>query len=148
MGRLSNALNKAGICQEIDFKRFDYLEYSIRHRNHSSIFGITTTGIVQSLYSSRHAFNQGFKGHSLPCINDCLSQFRQISRLLGTCIHGACYFGPHVLYRIHIWRHCWLFHMYDPFSFHEINHCACSVRPGVVILVRKIMPKRETINWQ
>jgi len=58
MGPLSNALNKAGICQEIDFKRSDYLECSMRHTNHSSIFGMTTMGIVQSLYSSRHAVNQ------------------------------------------------------------------------------------------
>ena len=59
MGSFSNALNKAGICQEIDFKSSDYLECSIRHTNHSSIFGMTTTGIVQSLYSSRDAVIQG-----------------------------------------------------------------------------------------
>ena len=73
MGPLSSALNKAGICQEIDFKRSDYLECSMRHTNRSSIFGMTT--IVQSLYSSRHAVNQGcqgLKGQSLPCINDCM----------------------------------------------------------------------------
>ena len=72
MEPLSNALNKAGIYQKIDLKRSDYLEYSRRQTNHSSIFGITTMGIVQSLYSSRHAVTQGcqgFKGQSLPCIN-------------------------------------------------------------------------------
>jgi len=102
IGSLANALNKAGISQEIDFKRSDYLECSMRDTNHSSIFGMTTTGIVQSLYSSRNAVNQGcqgLKGQSLPCINDCLSQFHRTSRMVGTCIHGACYFGPHVLYR-------------------------------------------------
>jgi hypothetical protein len=29
--------------------------------------------------------------------------------------------------------------VFDPFSFHEIDHCASSVRPGVVILVHKNM---------
>ena len=150
MGPLSNALNKAGICQKIDFKRSHCLECSLRHTNHSSIIGMTITDIVQSLYSSSHAGNQGcqgLKGQSLPCINDCLSQFRQISRLVGTCILGTCYFGPHVLYRIHIRRHCWLFHVFDPFSFHEIDHCVSSVRPGVVILVHEIMPKCQTSKW-
>jgi len=42
MEPLSNALNKAGIYQKIDLKRSDYLEYSRRQTNHSSIFGITT----------------------------------------------------------------------------------------------------------
>jgi len=28
-------LNKAIICHEIDFKRSDYLEYSMRHMNHN-----------------------------------------------------------------------------------------------------------------
>ena len=76
MGLLSKALNKAGICQEIYFKRSDYLECSVRDTNHSSIFGMTTTGIVQSLYSSRHDVSQGCQGckrQNLPCINDCLS---------------------------------------------------------------------------
>ena len=59
MGPLGNALNKAEFCQEIDFKCSNYLERSMRHMNHSSIFGITTTGIGKSLYSSRHADNQG-----------------------------------------------------------------------------------------
>jgi hypothetical protein len=88
LGALSNALNKAGICQEIDFKRSEYLDWSMRHTNHSSIFGMTTMCIVQSLYSSRHDVNQdgqGLKGQSLPCINECLSQFRHISRLVGIC---------------------------------------------------------------
>jgi len=35
MGPLSNVLNKKGICQEIDFKRSDYLKCSIRHTNQS-----------------------------------------------------------------------------------------------------------------
>ena len=86
VGQLSNALNKAGIFQEIDFKRSYYLGCSMRHTNHSSIFGMTTTGTEQSLYSSRDAVNQGcqgLKGKSLSCINDCLSQFRQISRLVA-----------------------------------------------------------------
>jgi len=30
-----NALNKAGIGQEIDSKHFNYLECSMRHTNHS-----------------------------------------------------------------------------------------------------------------
>ena len=38
MEPLSNALNKAGICQEIDFKRSDYLECSMRA--HESQFKI------------------------------------------------------------------------------------------------------------
>ena len=39
MESLSKALNKAGICQEIDFKRSDYSdECSVRHTNHSSIW--------------------------------------------------------------------------------------------------------------
>jgi len=139
-------LNKAGICQEIDFKR-----WLLRHTIHNSIFGKTTTGIVQSLYSSRHAVNQGCQGlkwQSLLCINDCLSQFSQISRLASTYTHEACFFRPHVLYRSHICRHCWLFHVFDPFSFHEIDHCASSVGPGIVILVHKIMPKCQTSKWQ
>ena len=50
MGPLSNALIKEVICQEIDFKRFDYFDCLMRHANHSSIFGMTTTCIVDSLY--------------------------------------------------------------------------------------------------
>ena len=140
MGPLSNALNKAGLCQEIAFKRSNCLECSMKQTNHSSIFGITTTGIVQSLYSWMHAVNQvcqGLKGQISTCTNDCLLLFRQISRLVGTCIHGACYFGSQVLYMIHIRRHYWPFHVFNPFSFHQI-----------VILVHKIMPKCQTSKWQ
>jgi len=61
MGPLSNALNKAGICQKIDFKRSDGLECSMRHTNHNSIFGMTTTDIVQSLYPIRVAMHQRSK---------------------------------------------------------------------------------------
>ena len=123
----------------------------MRHTNQSSIFGMTITGIVQILYSSRHAVNQGcqdLERQRLSCINDCLSQFCKISRLVGTWIHGACYFGPHVLYRIHIRRPCWPFHVFDPFSFLEIDHFASSLRSDVVILVHKIMPKCQTNKWQ
>ena len=38
IGPLSNALNKAGLSQEIAFKGSDCLECSMRHTNHSSIF--------------------------------------------------------------------------------------------------------------
>ena len=38
MGQLSDALNKVGICQEIDFKRSDYLECSTSHTNQSIWF--------------------------------------------------------------------------------------------------------------
>ena len=144
MWPLCNAFNKAGFCQEIDFKRSECLDCSIRYTNHSSIFGMNTTDIAQSWYSSRNAINQGcqgLKGQSLLCIKDCLSQFREITRLVGTCIHSACYFGPLVLYRIHIRRHCWAFNVFGHLSFHENDQCASSVRPGVVILVHKSMPK-------
>jgi len=36
MGPLSNALNKAGICQQIDFKRSDY----VFNQSHESQFNI------------------------------------------------------------------------------------------------------------
>ena len=48
MKPLSNALNKAGICQGIDFKRYDYLECSMSHTNLGSIFVMTTTYMVVS----------------------------------------------------------------------------------------------------
>ena len=38
--------------------------------------------------------------------------------------------------------------VFDPFSFHESDHCASSVRAGVVILVHKFMPKCQTSKWQ
>jgi len=77
---LSTALNIAGNCQEIDFKRFDYLECSIRHTNHSSIFGRTSTGIIQRLYSTRHAVNQVWRGRAC---HTSMTACRNSARLVG-----------------------------------------------------------------
>ena len=52
---------------------------------------MTTKDIVQNLYSWRYVVNQGchgLKGQSLPCINGCMSQFLQISRLVALASMG------------------------------------------------------------
>jgi len=45
MGPLSNALNKTGISQEIDFKHSDYLECFMRHTNHKLV-------LIEACYQS------------------------------------------------------------------------------------------------